>query len=57
MNGSARDVERLPPGLVLSGRGRLARSAYADLVVFDPETIADRATFDQTMTPAACIRH
>ena len=57
MNGSARDVERLPLGLVLSGRVRLARSAYADLVVFDPETIADRATFDQPMTPAACIGH
>ena len=31
--------------------------AYADLVLFDPATIADRATFEQPKTPAAGIAH
>ena len=39
----------------LTGRGRLAPGGFADIVVFDPETILDRATFDEPARPAAGI--
>ena len=41
----------------LAGRGTLAAGAYADIAVFDPASIADRATFEAPMTPAAGIEH
>jgi N-acyl-D-amino-acid deacylase len=41
----------------LTGRGTLATGAYADVTVFDPATISDRATFEAPMTPAAGIEH
>jgi N-acyl-D-amino-acid deacylase len=41
----------------LSGRGRVAEGAYADLTVFDPETVIDRATFAEPTRPAAGIAH
>lgn len=39
----------------LVDRGELRPGAFADLVMFDPETILDTATFEQPMTPAAGI--
>ncbi len=39
----------------LTGRGRIAPGAYADITVFDPATITDRATFAEPMTPAVGI--
>ena len=41
----------------LTGRGILTAGAYADVTVFDPAHVADRATFEAPMTPAAGIEH
>ncbi len=41
----------------LFGRGRVAAGAYADLCVFDPAAVADRATFAEPTLPAAGIAH
>ena len=40
----------------LPGRGEVRSGACADLVVFDPEAIADTATFEDPARPAAGIR-
>jgi N-acyl-D-amino-acid deacylase len=41
----------------LTRRGTVAEGAYADLTVFDPETVIDRATFAEPTRPAAGIAH
>ncbi|MGH7047710.1 MAG: N-acyl-D-amino-acid deacylase family protein, partial [Stellaceae bacterium] len=41
----------------LAGRGRIALGGYADITVFDPATVIDRATFEAPTTPAAGIEH
>jgi N-acyl-D-amino-acid deacylase len=40
----------------LTGRGILAPGAYADVTVFDVDTVADRATFEVPTTPVG-IEH
>ncbi len=39
----------------LKDRGTLCEGAHADVVVFNPETVIDTATFDDPMRPAAGI--
>jgi N-acyl-D-amino-acid deacylase len=41
----------------LKDRGRLAVGAYADVVIFDPQAIRDRATFAEPRQYAAGISH
>jgi N-acyl-D-amino-acid deacylase len=55
---AVRKLTSLPAGnLRLSRRGRLAPGYFADVVVFDPATIQDHATFDQPHQYATGVQH
>ena len=41
----------------LARRGRLSTGAVADITVFDPITIADRATIEKTWLPSVGVHH
>ena len=43
--------------LKIKERGRLAAGQFADVVVFDPKTIADRATYEQPHQYSIGVRH
>jgi N-acyl-D-amino-acid deacylase len=52
-----RRITRLPAdNLGLDRRGRIERGFFADLVVFDPRTIADRATWAEPHQYATGVR-
>jgi N-acyl-D-amino-acid deacylase len=53
-----RSASGLPAEIIgLSDRGRLEPQMFADVVVFDPETYIDQATFDDPHRYAVGIRH
>jgi len=51
----ARRLEDRVPAM--RGKGRLQPGRDADIVVFDPETIADRASYADSTRPSTGIRH
>jgi N-acyl-D-aspartate/D-glutamate deacylase len=55
---AVRKLTSLPADtLKVKDRGRLAVGQFADVVVFDPKTIADRATYEQPHQYAVGMRH
>ena len=55
---AVRRLTRLPAeNLQLAERGRIAVGYYADIAVFDPQTIADRATFANPHQLAVGMHH
>jgi N-acyl-D-amino-acid deacylase len=55
---AVRRVSGLPAGnLELDGRGFLQAGMFADVVVFDPSAIADRATFEKPHQYAVGVKH
>jgi N-acyl-D-amino-acid deacylase len=52
-----RRLTRFPADtLGLAGRGRLEEGAFADVVVFDPHTVVDRATYEDSHQLAVGVR-
>ncbi len=49
----AQMLERSTPAA--SQKGRLQQGADADIVIFDPQTIADHSTFEKPMEPSVGV--
>jgi N-acyl-D-amino-acid deacylase len=55
---AVRRLSSLPAGnLSLEDRGRLRAGYFADIVIFDPATIADHATFEQPRQYSTGVEH
>jgi N-acyl-D-amino-acid deacylase len=55
---AVRKLTSLPAdNLRIAERGRLKRGHFADLAIFDPATVADRATYEQPHVYAVGMRH
>lgn len=55
---AVRRITNLPAkNLRLKGRGELKEGAFADIAIFDPKTIADRATFEKPHQYAVGMKH
>jgi N-acyl-D-aspartate/D-glutamate deacylase len=51
-------AKRLEPFVPqMRNKGRLREGADADITVFDPASVADRATYEKPMQPSAGIVH
>ncbi len=58
LQAAVRKLTRLPAtNLGLDHRGRLEEGYFADVVVFDPKTIADRATYEKPHQYAVGVKH
>ena len=60
VSGSAlADVSAIGPTIIpqMAKRGRVARGAFADLTVFDPAKVVDRATFTEPALTSVGIPH
>lgn len=55
---AVRRMTSLPAeNLKIANRGKLAKGFFADIAIFDPDVIADRATFDQPHQYAVGMHH